>query len=54
MLFIMFTIQKIMYFLLAKISYQSDIAKCVQNSTFTDFKSFDLYKTTLVSKESSW
>lgn len=54
MLFIMFTIQKIMYFLLAKISYQNHRAKCVQNSTLTDFKSFDLYKTSLVSKESSW
>lgn len=50
----MFTIQKIMYFLLAKIPYQNHIAKCVQNSTFTDFKPFDLYKTALISKESSW
>ena len=40
----MFIIPKVMYLVLAKISYQNHIAKCVQNSTFTDFKSFDLFK----------
>ena len=47
MLFIMFIIQKILYIPLAKLSYQDHIAICVQNSTFTDFKSFDVYKTPL-------